>query len=138
MGGAQRLGCRIATLCGRALVALQADDRVGDAFAAFCPDFLKTGEIGTQLVGFVDQQFTTRQIAFETDQGVLAVDNQHAVAQMGDLGRCFLRRGEVAIGGQQVLQARMGVPERTAVSHSDAQDRGGLAGQQALDVIEAG
>ena len=31
-----------------------------------------------------------------------------------------------------------GVPERTAVSHSDAQDRGGLAGQQALEVIEAG
>ena len=77
---------------------------MGDAYAAFRPDFFKTGQVGAQFIGFVDQQFAARHVAFETDQAMFAVDDDHAVPQVGNLAGRFLRGSKMAVGGEQLLQ----------------------------------
>ncbi len=90
-----------------------------DGFAACRPDFVEAGNIRPQLIGFIDQQFAACLVAVEADERMFPIDDDHAVAQMGQLLRGLLRCGAMTEDGQKVEQRRVALMELAGIAQGD-------------------
>lgn len=112
---------------------LESDGRRGDSLAPFGPYLAKAGQIGAKFVRFVDQQFAARLVAVEADQCVFVVDDDHAVAQMGQLKGRFLSFGKVAISSQEFLKHRMLLADWYGIAYGNSERLFVAKAKNALD-----
>lgn len=100
---------------------LQAQCGGAYRIAALGPDLGKALGVGPQRLGFVDQQLAARLLAVEADQSVLAIDEDHAVAQMIELLGRLLRCGAVTVKAEELEQLRMALVKRSSIAQGDTQ-----------------
>lgn len=100
---------------------LKAKCRGAHRVAVSGPNLGEAQGVGPQFLDFVDQKLAAWLIAIEADQSVLAIDEDHVVAQVADVLGRLLRCSAMAEHRQQVEQLWVALAQRSGVAQRDAQ-----------------